>query len=144
MNLPVFRSRRLVLLFAIVLAVLSLIYWTPFKNDVPTPEIRAETFNQVLQERAKEKATVLRLDPSSYEQPMVDLIISQAQQYGIVVEINASNWQKADIHIVQGDPELLVEWLSDLDVLYGIRIQNLHVLSINPHEFAIDRLVVVR
>ena len=114
-------------------------------TDTVSPSaINAESFNNVLLERIDQKQQDHAVLSESYDEPLGELISRQADRYGVGVVITKSNWQKADVSVFQGEPEQLVEWLSELAAMNGIRIQNLHLLSDSGQPFMVDRLVLVR
>lgn len=139
-----FRSRLFILIMVAIIAAMVVFYSASVRETAAPADISAESFSSVLQEKIKEKQNGQALASEKDEQPMDEVISSAAASYGVGVAVTGTTWQKAEVSVLQGEPEQLVDWLSDLDVLHGIRIQNLHLLSDSGQEFVIDRLVLVR
>lgn len=144
MGMSVLRSRLIILVLAAVAVFIFFFYSTSVKETAPHPAINAESFNNALQEQINTKQQTLSVLSESYDEPLDELISRQAASYGVGVAITKSNWQKAEVSVLQGDPEQLVEWLSELAVVNGVQIQSLHLLSDSSQPFTIDHLVLVR
>ena len=142
--MSVLRSRLIILILAAVAVFIFFFYSSPVTDTVSPSAISAESFNDVLLERINKKQQEYAVLSESYDEPLGELISRQADRYGVGVAITNSNWQKADVSVLQGDPEQLVEWLSELAAVNGIRIQSLHLLSDSSQPFMVDRLVLVR
>ncbi|AMO58274.1 hypothetical protein GZ77_21335 [Endozoicomonas montiporae] len=138
------RSRFIVLILAAVAVFVVFFYSSSVRETVPRTAINAESFNSVLQERIEQKQQEHSILAESYDEPLSDLISRQAASFGVSIAIPESSWQKAEVSVLQGEPEQLVDWLSELATVYGIRIQSLHLLSDSSHPFSIDHLVLVR
>ena len=143
-GMSVLRSRLIILILAAVAVFIFFFYSSPVTDTVSPSAINAESFNNVLLERIDQKQQDHAVLSESYDEPLGELISRQADRYGVGVVITKSNWQKADVSVLQGEPEQLVEWLSELAAMNGIRIQNLHLLSDSGQPFMVDRLVLVR
>ena len=138
------RSRFTILILAALAVFIVFFYSSSVKETVPHAEISAESFDQILKERITLKQQEHAILAESYDEPLGELISYQAASYGVGVAIVDSNWQKAEVTVLQGEPEQLIEWLSELAVVNGVRIQSLHLLSDSGQPFTIDHLVLVR
>ena len=143
-GMPVLRSRLIILVLAALAVFIFFFYSSPVTDTVSPSAISSESFNNVLQARINKKQQGQVVLSESYDEPLGELISRQADRYGVSVAITKSNWQKADVSVLQGEPEQLIEWLSELAAVNGIRIQNLHLLSDSGQPFMVDRLVLVR
>lgn len=142
--MSVLRSRLIILVLAAVAVFIFFFYSTSVEETAPHSAINTESFNNALQEQINAKQQTHSILSESYDEPLNELISRQAASYGVGVVITKSNWQKAEVSVLQGEPEQLVEWLSELAVVNGIRIQSLHLLSDSSQPFTIDHLVLVR
>ena len=139
-----FRLRLFILIMVAIIAAVVVFYSASVRETAAPSEINAKSFNSVLQKKIKEKQNSKALVSERDERPMDEVISNAAASYGVNVTVTGATWQKAEVSVLQGGAEQLVDWLADLDVLHGIRIQNLHLLSDSGQEFVIDRLVLVR
>lgn len=136
--------RYLFILAIVALAVMVFLYSASVKEKGQAVVINAESFSEILQDQITQKSLVSALDYNAYEYPLDELVVAQAESFGMGVAVISATWQKVEINVLQGDAGQSVDWLSDLAVIYGVRVQSLHILSDSAQAFSIDKLVLVR